>query len=231
MKKCKQLFCLAVLVCTVLALCLCANAETYSGTCGASDADSVSWSLDTATGTLAISGTGAMINGTSIKDVPWYSYRGDITTVTIGDGVTSICTWAFDGCKSLATITIPNSVTSIGNFAFSGCTSLTSITIPGSVTSIGNQAFWNCSLLTSVTIPSGVTRIGVQAFYSCASLTSVEIPDSVTSIGTQAFCDCASLEQIVVSADNTAYASDEYGVLFNKDKTTSVSGRKFSICL
>ena len=48
MKKIKRLFCLAILVCTVLALCIAAHAENYNGICG----DTVSWRLDTQTGVL-----------------------------------------------------------------------------------------------------------------------------------------------------------------------------------
>ena len=70
-----------------------------------------------------------------------YSYSPKITSVTIGDNVTSI-----------------------GGSAFSGCSSLTSVTIGNSVTSIGYDAFYNCSSLTSVTIPESVTRIGGDAF-------------------------------------------------------------------
>ena len=55
--------------------------------------------------------------------------------------VTSIDSYAFDGCSGLTNITIPDSVTSIGAYAFWGCNSLTSIIIPESVTSIGNYAF------------------------------------------------------------------------------------------
>jgi hypothetical protein len=49
--------------------------------------------------------------------------------------------WAFLGCSSLTSITIGDSVTSIGDFAFHNCSSLTRITIGDSVTSIGGDAF------------------------------------------------------------------------------------------
>ncbi len=94
-----------------------------------------------------------------------------------------------------------------------------SVTIGNSVTSIGDHALSGCDSLTSVTIPDSVTSIGNQAFHYCTSLTSITIPDSVTSIGYYAFCDCESLTSISVGSANTSYSSDEYGVLFNKDKT------------
>ena len=66
------------------------------------------------------------------------------------------------GCNNT---TIPNSVTSIGSYAFDGCSGLTSVTIPNSVTSIGDYAFYSCSGLTNITIPNSVTSIGDYAFY------------------------------------------------------------------
>ncbi len=140
---------------------LTAYAETHSGKCG----ENVNCSLDTATGELNITGTGAMYYyNEDASDLPWYSYRSSITKVNISNGVTSIGDWAFSECTSLASVTIPNSVTSIGVRAFSDCTSLTSVTIPNSVTSIGHLAFSECTSLTSITIPNSVTSIGECAF-------------------------------------------------------------------
>ena len=110
-----------------------------------------------------------------------------VTDLIIPDSVTSIGSYAFYDCTSLASITIPDSVTSIGDLAFCGCTSLTSATIGNSVTSIGEYTFCNCTSLTSITIPDSVTSIGGCAFEGCTSLASIIIPDSVTSIGDGAF--------------------------------------------
>ena len=63
---------------------------------------------------------------------PWYSYRSQITSVVIEDGVTSIGNYAFYNCSSLTEITIPDGVTSIGDYAFSYCRSLTDVYYGGS---------------------------------------------------------------------------------------------------
>ena len=139
----------------------------------------------------------------------------------IPNSVTSIGEYAFFHGR-LTSVTIPDSVTSIGDFAFCYCTSLTSVTIPESVTSIGDYAFSNCSGLTSITIPNSVTSIGDNAFYSCRSLTNVTIPDSVTSIGALAFSFCNNLIGFIISDGNTAYSVDEFGCLYNKDKTVLI---------
>ena len=203
--------------------------EVYSGTCGTN----VTWTLDTGTRVLEISGTGAMTNYSSPSSAPWYTYRTYIQTVDIGSGVTSIgqgaffkCValnsvtignsvtsigyGAFNGCTSLTSVTIPDSVTSIGSSAFDGCTSLSSVTIGNGVTGIGDYAFRGCTSLTSVTIGSGVTSIGSVAFYGCTSLTSVTIPDGVTSIGGSAFYDCTSLTSVTIPDSVTYIGSSAF---------------------
>ena len=113
------------------------------------------------------------------------------STVSDEDGVAYPVTWirfeAFKDCSGLTSVTIGNSVTTIGNYAFQNCSNLTSIEIPNSVTNIGARAFSYCSGLTSIEIPNSVTSIGNSAFYGCSGLTSITIPNSVESIGSSAF--------------------------------------------
>lgn len=48
-------------------------------------------------------------------------YCNILQKAVVGNGVTSIGSYAFRYCYSLASVTIPNSVTSIGSYAFSYC--------------------------------------------------------------------------------------------------------------
>ena len=127
-------------------------------------------------------------------------YVGSDTQLTLpsyfnGQGY-EIYVYAFNGCRGLTSVIIGNSVTSIGDSAFSGCSGLTSVTIPDSVTSIGSRAFYNCSGLTSVKIGNGVTSIGDLAFRDCSGLTSITIGSGVTSIGFRALDGCSGLTRI-----------------------------------
>ncbi len=61
-------------------------------------------------------------------------------------------------------------------------------------------------------------KIGDLAFMECSSLQSVYIPSTTVYIGEEIFSGCYSLESVNVSPNNTKYASDKNGVLFNKDK-------------
>ncbi|MCD7755996.1 MAG: leucine-rich repeat domain-containing protein, partial [Firmicutes bacterium] len=204
MKTRNRILSLLVLLCLVIGLLpgmALAAEEVASGTCG----ENVTWVLDS-DGVLTISGEGEMDKyyydaywGLVIYESPWESYTGQIKTVVIEDGVTTI-----------------------GDFAFNFCRNLTSVKIGNDVTEISYGAFYECHSLTSVTIPDGVTVIGYEAFYGCTSLTSVTIPDSVTEIVFGAFHNCTSLTTIEVGSNNANYCSQD-GVLFNKDMTKLIT--------
>ena len=173
-----------------------------SGSCGTN----VTYTFVSSTGTLTIQGSGAMRDYSS--SAPWYSYKDDIKTVIIEDGVTSIGYAAFSRCSGLTSITIPNSVTSIGESAFYNCSGLTSVTIPNSVTSIGEYSFYGCGGLTSIIVDGG------NAFYNsnnqCNAIIETStntlvrgcktttIPNDVKSIGIGAFSSCNDLTSISI---------------------------------
>ena len=64
------------------------------------------------------------------------------------------------------------------------------------------------------------TDISSVPWYSySSSVTTVNIADNITSIADPAFFSCTNLTSITVDENNNYYSNDEYGVLFNNDKT------------
>ena len=208
---------------------------TASGSCGAN----LIWCYNSTTHILTITGSGAMNDYSSSTDIPWFSYRSEVTSVSLPDGLTSIGDAAFPVCTNLTSITIPYSVTSIGDRAFINCTGLTSVTIGNSVTSIGYRAFYGCTglaeinwnakecadfhaspfesaqnTITSFVFGSEVMHIPAYLCNGMSSLTSISIPNSVTSIGDWAFSGCVGLTNIDIP----------YSV-------TSIGDRAFSGCV
>ena len=167
--------------------------------------------VDSGTGSGSDSGTGDMYDYNSYSaSAPWKNFSSEIAIINIGEGVTSIGTYAFYYCQGLTSATIPGSVISIGDSAFNRCSSLTSVIIQNGVTSIGDDAFNDCTGLTSVTIPGSVTSIGDHAFDSCSSLTSITIPDGVKSIGAFAFYWCGKLESITLPDSVTSIGDQAF---------------------
>ena len=228
------------------------HASVVTGTCG----DNLTWSYDTDTKALTIEGSGAMADYAydywdyNINQ-PWAQVRGDILSVSLPDGLTSIGSGAFYDCSSLTSITIPNSVTSIGKYAFEGCSSLTKTNYTGDIASWCNIQFANADanpisfsknlylndvLVTDLVIPEGVTNVGKYAFYDCSSITSVTIPNSVTRIGSSAFHSCSSITSITIPNSVTSiggyafrYCSSLTSVTI-PNSVTSIGGRAFEYC-
>ena len=165
-----------------------------TGSCG----DNVNYSFDPITGEMTISGTGEMTNYEYMSSQPWADYRSLIHSIVIQDGVTTIGSDSFEGCKNLDSIAIPDSVQSIEPFSLRSCSSLTSVSIPSGVIRIGARAFEYSGLI-SIVISNNVTNIGDYAFQGCSSLTSAAIPNSVYVIGASAFYYCISLSSVTIS--------------------------------
>ena len=125
---------------------------TPSGECGA-QGDNLLWELNTSTGVLTITGSGAMADWNDDTQLPWYSNRLQITSVVLPEGLTVLGVKAFRGCTNLASINMtenyPAGLTAIKQEAFCH-TALTSVTIPESVVSIEQDAFYLSKTITDV---------------------------------------------------------------------------------
>ena len=117
------------------------------GQCGGS----LTWSYDKTTGTLTITGSGAMWNFTiSLKQksadpmVPWAAYQSEIKAVVLSEGITAIGNNAFAGCENLTEVTLPKTVTAIGEGAFLD-SGLKEITFQGDAPEVSESAFQGVS--------------------------------------------------------------------------------------
>ena len=162
----------------------------------------------TSIGGLAFSNTGNI----DISIPSTVKYIGDrafersaITSINIGDGVTSIGLRAFAECTSLSSLTIPDNVVTIGSYAFSGCTALRSLTLGQNVSLIDGGAFSKCSNLTGLIIPDRVETIGDWAFSSCSGLKNVTIGKGITSISSDAFYHCDNIMSVTIHCKEIGY--------------------------
>lgn len=115
--------------------------------------------------------------------------------ISLPKGLSSIGDNAFKNCKALTKIAVPDSVTYIGSGAFSG-SNIQSIVLPGGINSVPIEGFKNCKKLISVTILDGIKTVQREAFYGCKALTSVSLPHDLVSIERDAFHSCDSLSKI-----------------------------------
>ena len=166
-----------------------------SGNCGATGSD-VKWNFDTATGTLTISGNGAMADyvadETEGNHIPWDAWKDEVKEIVVKNGVTHIGSRSFVSMSTLNHVSIANSVTSIGDRAFSE-SSVKSVDLPAVVTELEDATFYQCPQLDTIDL-SHIQIIGKNVFEGCA-FKSVELP-SVQNIGNFAFQNCTALESV-----------------------------------
>lgn len=135
--------------------------------------------------------------GLPVKGISSKLLKGNtkMTSLVIGNNVTSLSANEFEGCTSLATVTIGNGVTQLPSALFKGCTKLRTVTLPEGIKSISGDCFSGCSSLTAVKNVSAVTSIGSSAFSGCSSLKSLTCGE-ITSLGSSAFYGCTALTAV-----------------------------------
>ncbi len=199
--------------------------------------------------TLTISGTGEITNRDYYQSESATGLFGSgaaraddfISTIIIGEGVTSIPNQAFWQFYNLHHISLPSTLTTIGYGAFYNCDALKSIVIPDGVTQIQRQTFDSCDSLRSVTLGKGVKTIEQRAFRDCARLMTLRVKryeptdesDPITSFRKNAepFAGCVSLASLVLpEAGKTRYLQYEtdgetYATEWEYTKFTDADGK------
>lgn len=187
-----------------------------SGTCGAEgDGSNVTWMIDK-NGVLTVTGTGAITS--DAMQIRQLSYRSDVTSAVIGEGITDMGALWMSGYTSLVSVSFPDTITLLKNVcsncpeltsvrlpaklealvnAFTGCDSLTTIALPNTLKSI-SSSLENCPALTEIVIPEGVTTLGEGTLKRCTSLVRLTLPSTLQEIGSFCFIGCSALKSVSI---------------------------------
>ena len=130
---------------TAAAFPLPASAADPGGSCGAK----LNWTFERASGTLTLTGSGAMTAYASPAAVPWSDFNAEIRVVSLPAGLTEISAYAFSACRLVKAPVLPASLTSIGDEAFA-YSNVPEIEIPAGVTKIGRDVFLGCASLSAI---------------------------------------------------------------------------------
>ena len=191
--------------------------------------------------------TVVLTGGGGIGNYAFYYCIG-LTSVTIGEGVTSIGYRAFEDCTGLteinwnaASVADFNQNSDVFSNAGTADNGIT-VTFGESVEKIPAYLFYVSYSsyrpnVKSVLIGSNVTSIGDYAFYDCDGLTSVTIGDSVTSIGDYAFYECSHLTSVIIPDSVESIGASAFSQCHNLtsvtigDSVTSIGEYAFEGCI
>jgi len=164
---------------------------------------------------LSIQGTGDMQNYAAKGEgiAPWRkSQTGDsdtaptITSVVIGDGITSIGVSAFQKMTSLKSVSLPDGLKKIGVTAFNCCYYLSEINLPSSLETIEDYAFY-ATTLSDIDLPENLKTIKPRAFGYISTLSSIVIPENtivISSVFKREGSSLIDIENVYCSEANTS---------------------------
>ncbi len=177
----------------------------YSNSCG----PNLTWSFEESSGTLTISGTGALWDNA----YPWSDLRGEIRRVVVEEGVTvlsdtSTTLGPFQDCVNLTQVSLPEGLVTLGWRCFQNCDSLVEVALPASLQKINQSAFGDCDSLLRLPVPeeSETFTFSDGVLYSkdlttlvlCPGGKSGEftVPDRVVAFSLRAFWGCRKLTAV-----------------------------------
>ena len=185
---------LCVLLCAVLALGSLSFAAVAADTSGTLESGA-KWTF--AGGKLTVTGSGAIPDGELNAAIA--EFADQITSVSVGEGITSLGRSAFRRCAKLMAVSLPKTLRAVSYGCFSYCEALTAVSVPAGVQVIEGSAFMGCAKLGSAALPSTLSAIGDSAFRGCKALKSVALPSGLTSLGNECFME-SGLTSVVLPA-------------------------------
>lgn len=126
--------------------------------------------------------------------------KSGISSVTLGENITSVPDFAFSECQNLTSVELLGKVTKIGNNAFAECSSLLSVDGTAYITKVGDFGFYSCEFMEFDSQPARLRSVGNCGFASCKSVDLGELY-GLTSIGIQAFQYCSNIDSVCISED------------------------------
>ena len=202
------------------------NISTKAGT-----AEAIGLGNPNFSGALVIPGS-IEFEGTTcyVSSVTGFSDCNGITSLTIGEGITTLQVDCFRDCSNLAEINLPQSLSFIEGEVFAGTAWYnnspdgllylgdiaykykgdmqkdTEISIKEGTRIISSKCFRNMANLKGISFPASLKSILGMAFYGCTSLKSLSLHN--LKIGRMAFSRCENLKDVTI--DNIV-CIDNYG--------------------
>ncbi len=185
----------------------------YSGACGTK----AKWEIYD-NGDLIFTGSGQLpaysgdtsSNG-SYTNAPWYAYRAEIKSVTIGSDITSVGNYSFNyAYYNLESVKFCNTgELSLGTAAFSQCEALKEIDFGTGTIVPQDSVFARCTSLETLHIPANVMveensyYSGDSMFIKCKGLKDVTI--DCAYVGRYMFEECTALETVTFTNKDTDF--------------------------
>lgn len=210
--------------------------QTLNNRCG----DQLTWSYNSSTQTLTITGSGTVTSASWESLYPRQFIRG-----LSFSGVTGVADGLFSGYPALESVNLGEKLTTLGQNTFSSCTSLKKLTLPASLTDIGDGSFCSCTALSKIssmsssftvmddallldeaksrliacagawsggtlTLPTQLTRIAPKACRGVSGLTKLILPPALVSLGAESFAECENLSEIYARSSDSTLGADAF---------------------
>ena len=167
----------------------------------------VSWTFDSASGTLTFSGAGPLAQreaeSAEAISYDWYGLGGQVTSIVVEEGITRIPNFAFYGFEGVTEVSLPSTLKSIGDRAFSRC-AFSEITIPTALDTLGTGAFSHCQALRTCDLfYSEVTLLPAALFEGCTGLQYVSLPNGALLLEEACLYGCDQISSLLLPASVT----------------------------